>query len=149
VDVEALAAGRLGIEPPWDSHDLSRRMGVPEPAPGEQHTAIGDARWAKAMYEAAFDPKVTRDGGDGTAFRRLDQFCGNGYPGQWHVVLEKKAITHSMSGSAGLAMAVAGFGQHVVAAIDDAIAKAKAHDAEHGFREEEPSTGTPFTTEPG
>lgn len=51
VDVEALAAGKLGVEPPWDSETLSAKVGV-SPAPFERHTAIGDARWAKAIYEA-------------------------------------------------------------------------------------------------
>jgi hypothetical protein len=54
VDIEALAAGRLGIAPPWDSDDLARRLGCPRL--DGKHTAIGDARWAKAMYEAALDP---------------------------------------------------------------------------------------------
>ena len=51
-------------------------------------------------------------------------------------VLEKRGITHSMSGSSGLASAVAGFGGTWHAAIDMAIELAKAHDAEHGTREE-------------
>ena len=54
VDVEALAAGRLGIAPPWDSKDLATRLGI-DPASTEfgKHTALGDARWAKAIYDAA------------------------------------------------------------------------------------------------
>lgn len=51
VDVEALAAGKLGLEPPWDSEALSRAVGV-EPAAFDRHTALGDARWAKAVYDA-------------------------------------------------------------------------------------------------
>lgn len=49
IDCEALAAGKLGAPPPWDSEDLSRKFGI---EPTERHTALGDARWAKAMYEA-------------------------------------------------------------------------------------------------
>jgi DNA polymerase III epsilon subunit-like protein len=51
---EALAAGLLGQEPPWNSDDLSRNLGV---EPTDRHTALGDARWAKAMYEAVMAAK--------------------------------------------------------------------------------------------
>lgn len=76
IDVEALAAGCLvgqftAIQecganpqadgptvdevklayPPWKSDDLSRAIGV-DPDDFDRHTALGDARWAKAMYEA-------------------------------------------------------------------------------------------------
>lgn len=54
VDVEALAAGRLGYPPPWDSEELSRDVGV-EPAEFARHTAIGDARWARALYDAVIE----------------------------------------------------------------------------------------------
>jgi hypothetical protein len=52
VDSEALAAGALGVEPPWDSGALSRALGV-EPERFERHTALGDARWALRLYDAA------------------------------------------------------------------------------------------------
>lgn len=51
VDVEALAAGRGRWEPPWKSHDLSTSVGV-DADQFDRHTALGDARWAKAIYEA-------------------------------------------------------------------------------------------------
>lgn len=69
VDVEALAAGwlaghqalhdaadqptpeRYDPAPPWDSHGLSDALGV-DPDDFDRHTALGDARWAKAIYEA-------------------------------------------------------------------------------------------------
>ncbi len=51
VDVEALAAGKLGVGPPWDSEQLSEMVGV-DPSEFVRHSAIGDARWAKAVYEA-------------------------------------------------------------------------------------------------
>lgn len=51
VDVEALAAGKIGAVPPWDSESLSRSVGV-EPDAYERHTALGDARWARALYLA-------------------------------------------------------------------------------------------------
>lgn len=77
IDVEALAAGWLAAirrdasdlggaasdpitehcvnmvtaRPPWDSGELSRAVGV-NPDDFDRHTALGDARWAKAIYEA-------------------------------------------------------------------------------------------------
>lgn len=67
VDVEALAVGYLArkvhenseagyddsLRPsvPWKSTDLSLAVGV-DPEGFERHTALGDARWAKAIYEA-------------------------------------------------------------------------------------------------
>lgn len=57
IDVEALAVGYLTADDtwspllPWDSKDLSRAIGV-DPDQFTQHTALGDARWAKAMFEA-------------------------------------------------------------------------------------------------
>lgn len=40
-----------GARPPWNSGDLSRAVGV-EPGDFDRHSALGDARWAKAIYEA-------------------------------------------------------------------------------------------------
>ena len=67
IDVEALAAGYLHgyglasaevvggshVPPaiPWRSEDLSRAVGV-DPSDFDRHTALGDARWAKAIYQA-------------------------------------------------------------------------------------------------
>lgn len=70
IDVEALAVGRLmgyghswglntpqgkesiGVaSPPWDSAELSRSVGV-NPEHYEKHTALGDARWARDIYDA-------------------------------------------------------------------------------------------------
>lgn len=51
VDVEALLAGHFGCEPPWVSSELSKRIGV-DPDDYERHTALGDARWCQAMYNA-------------------------------------------------------------------------------------------------
>lgn len=56
IDVEALAVGFLasrGLVPelPWESRQLSRLVGV-DPADFQPaHTALADARWAKAIYE--------------------------------------------------------------------------------------------------
>lgn len=69
VDVEGLAAGYLAgrhrglspegptddraalAAPPWKSEDLSRAVGI-DPEQFDRHTALGDARWAKAIYDA-------------------------------------------------------------------------------------------------
>lgn len=58
IDVEALAVGYLsghGMKGtwtlPWNSKELSRAVGV-APELFDAHTALGDARWAKALYEA-------------------------------------------------------------------------------------------------
>lgn len=51
VDVEAMAAGRCKIAPPWNSEALSLALKV-DPAQFDRHTALGDARWALALYEA-------------------------------------------------------------------------------------------------
>lgn len=56
VDVEALAAGHLQWEPPWNSEELSLVLGV-EPDQFDRHTAIGDCRWAKAIYQAVMTKK--------------------------------------------------------------------------------------------
>jgi len=37
---------------PWNSEDLSRAVGVEPPAGEDRHTALGDARWARDMYDA-------------------------------------------------------------------------------------------------
>jgi len=51
VDCEALAAGALGLQPPWDSKALFRAFGV-EILAHELHTALGDARGVRALYDA-------------------------------------------------------------------------------------------------
>lgn len=63
IDIENLAVGylaglaRVGAWPPldipalpWDSDELSRAIGV-EPPTDERHTAMGDARWARDIYD--------------------------------------------------------------------------------------------------
>lgn len=68
VDVEALAAGYLAhlsrtlrvkvgdVEitgrPPWKSDDLSAALGLIKVSEEDRHTALGDARWARAIYDA-------------------------------------------------------------------------------------------------
>ncbi len=64
IDVENLAVGYIAGRAsrgdfdaglampglPWNSDDLSRAIGV-EPPTDERHTAMGDARWAMAIYD--------------------------------------------------------------------------------------------------
>lgn len=59
IDVETLAvgwlhgtgrAGEVG-DLPWDSKALSRAVGV-DPAVFDAHTALGDARWVRAIHDA-------------------------------------------------------------------------------------------------
>ena len=56
IDVENLAVGYLAgddhlvVAPPWDSDMVSRLVDV-EPTTTERHTAMGDARWARAIYD--------------------------------------------------------------------------------------------------
>lgn len=70
VDVEALAAGWLAAGhdwteggpvgdkcwPPWDSTELSLAVGV-DPGLFDRHTALGDAKWAAAVYDAVMGPQ--------------------------------------------------------------------------------------------
>jgi DNA polymerase III epsilon subunit-like protein len=56
VDVEAYCAGQLQVHPPWNSEELSYRMGV-DPTTFDRHTALGDARWAAALYTASHRQK--------------------------------------------------------------------------------------------
>ena len=37
---------------PYKSYDLSRAVGVEPPSPDAAHTALGDARWARDVYDA-------------------------------------------------------------------------------------------------
>ena len=67
IDVENLAAGYLAAKraglaglgldadfdpaPPWDSDALTKALGL-DPVPDDQrHTALGDCRWARAIYD--------------------------------------------------------------------------------------------------
>jgi hypothetical protein len=40
------------ITPPWDSDQLMEAIGVPVPSDEQRHTALGDAQWAMATYDA-------------------------------------------------------------------------------------------------
>jgi hypothetical protein len=51
VSVDGKIIDNINGRPPWKSDSLSRAVGV-EPDDFDRHTALGDARWAKAIYEA-------------------------------------------------------------------------------------------------
>lgn len=58
-DVVAMAAGWLhahgetaALGRPWRSYEISEAVGVPRPAANVAHTALGDARWARDLYDA-------------------------------------------------------------------------------------------------
>lgn len=58
-DVVAMAAGWLyahggheALARPWRSYDISEAVGVPRPAGDVAHTALGDCRWARDLYDA-------------------------------------------------------------------------------------------------
>lgn len=59
VDVITLAVGWLtahgkheGLELPWRSYQVSETAGVPRPTGDVAHTALGDARWVRDLYDA-------------------------------------------------------------------------------------------------
>lgn len=60
IDVPCLAAGWLGAPPPQSSRELSLRCGV-DPAYWDQHTALGDAMWVKAWYDAVMVHRSYQD----------------------------------------------------------------------------------------
>lgn len=51
VDVEALAAGKLGEAPPWNFDTLLARFGLTYDE-ADRHTALGDARMVRDLYDA-------------------------------------------------------------------------------------------------
>jgi hypothetical protein len=67
IDTEALAVGwimgkygtadeaeRQAVELPWDSEKVSGAIGL-DVTKYERHTAMGDAEWARDMYDAVID----------------------------------------------------------------------------------------------
>lgn len=59
IDVEALAVGYLaGVTTldmtrlPWESDWLTTQLGLAPVPEAERHTALGDARWARSIYDA-------------------------------------------------------------------------------------------------
>lgn len=55
IDVENLAAGKLGVQPPWKLDDLLDELYINRHHDTfMKHTAIGDARMARAIYHEVF-----------------------------------------------------------------------------------------------
>jgi DNA polymerase III alpha subunit (gram-positive type) len=52
VEVESYAAGALGLTPPWKLNGLMAALGVPQDPDGA-HTALGDARSVRDLFDAA------------------------------------------------------------------------------------------------
>lgn len=58
IDVENLAVGFLAgrrkkpLLPPWNSDDLTAALGLDAVPDDERHTALGDVRWVRRMYDA-------------------------------------------------------------------------------------------------
>jgi len=56
-DIVQLAAAKLGTQAlgplPWPTHPMSRAVGVEPPSKDVAHTALGDARWARDVHDAA------------------------------------------------------------------------------------------------
>jgi DNA polymerase III epsilon subunit-like protein len=57
VDVETLAAGALRRPPPWGFDDLLAAYGLTY-AEEDRHTALGDARMARDLYDAVLSGKA-------------------------------------------------------------------------------------------
>lgn len=61
IDVSVLALGAIAARErrplcvPWESDDLAALLGVEPPSPEERHTALGDAHWARRIYQAIED----------------------------------------------------------------------------------------------
>lgn len=45
--------------PPWDSDELSRMVGVEPPGEGVRHTALGDARWVRDLWDVVMSDQLT------------------------------------------------------------------------------------------
>lgn len=58
VDVETLAAGALHMPPPWDFDKLLAAYGLTYDE-ADRHTALGDARMARDLYDAVLSGKPT------------------------------------------------------------------------------------------
>jgi DNA polymerase III epsilon subunit-like protein len=50
VDVETFAAGYLGMEPPWKNDVINKASGIVIPE-ADRHTALGDARGVRDLYD--------------------------------------------------------------------------------------------------
>jgi hypothetical protein len=51
VDIETLIAGHLGLLPPWNYSTVIAAAGLPPVAEEDRHTAIGDARMVRDLWD--------------------------------------------------------------------------------------------------
>ena len=49
--MNAQGFGTAVLEEPWRSYHVSRACGIEPPSDEDAHTALGDARWVKRLYE--------------------------------------------------------------------------------------------------
>jgi hypothetical protein len=77
-DIVQLAAAKIGAQAagplPWRTHILSRAVGVEPPAEEVAHTALGDARWARDVYDAATRPEKLELSWEGRARHAIDLY---------------------------------------------------------------------------
>ncbi|MEV8042422.1 hypothetical protein AB0P02_01075 [Streptomyces griseoluteus] len=77
-DIVQLAAVKIGAQAagplPWSSYVLSRAMGVEPPAEDVAHTALGDARWARDVYDAATRPEPIEMSWEGRAQHAIGMY---------------------------------------------------------------------------
>jgi DNA polymerase III epsilon subunit-like protein len=59
VDVETLAAGALGLKPKWDFDSVLDAYGLKYDE-ADRHTALGDARMARDLFDAVYGQHETR-----------------------------------------------------------------------------------------
>lgn len=69
-DVESMAAGALGIRPPWGFDDILAKLGLKYDEK-DRHTALGDARMARDLYDRIFDYRTRVNGMIEQAFNLL------------------------------------------------------------------------------
>lgn len=60
VDVETLAAGALGMAPPWSFDKILARYGLTYDE-ADRHTALGDTRMVRDLYDAVMSCERTQD----------------------------------------------------------------------------------------
>ncbi|MEU9921909.1 hypothetical protein AB0H51_11530 [Streptomyces griseoluteus] len=77
-DIVQLAAAKIGAQAagplPWRTHVLSRAVGVEPPAEDVAHTALGDARWARDVYDAATRPEPVEMSWEGRAKHAIGMY---------------------------------------------------------------------------
>lgn len=60
IDVETMAAGALGLRPPWNFDSVLDAFGLSYDE-ADRHTALGDARMARDLYDAVYRYQAAPD----------------------------------------------------------------------------------------